>query len=146
MVSILAALKAIVFALVVLVMLPSMVFLMPKFVLLAAGNRMHLKFIYIQKFLPLIDRPLQSWAPLCSVKGCEVVVMLVFPLFQFACFSSFSTVLSRLSSGSDRWLPLTSCTCIRYSAFRVYVLINSVLLANTVQTSGCFFAGFLPLY
>ena len=142
MVSILATIKAIVFALVVLVMLPTMVFLMPKFVLLAAGNRMHLKLIYVQKFLLLIDRPLQSWVPLRSVKGCEVVVMPVFPLFQFACFYSFSTVLPRLSSGSDRWLPLTSCTCICSSAFRVYVLINGVLFANAVQTSGCFFANF----
>ena len=83
MVSILAAIKAIVFALVALVMLPTMVFLMPKFVRLAAGNRMHLKFIYVPKFLLLIDRPLQSWAPLRSVKGCEVVVM---PVFQVAAF------------------------------------------------------------
>jgi len=60
-------------------------------------------------------------------------------------FYSFGTVLSRLSSGSDRWLPLTPCTCIRNSYFQVYFFIHGLLLAKKVQTSGCFFAGILAV-
>ena len=59
----------------------------------------------------------------------------------------FNILLAREDARS--LCPVTALlqyTRLRYSAFRVYVLINSVLLANTVQTSGCFFAGFLPLH
>ena len=68
------AIKAIVFALAVLVTLPTKGSLMPKFVLLVTGNQMRLKFIFVEKFLLLtngIGRKLRS------LKGCVVYVILI---------------------------------------------------------------------